>query len=48
MEVTGLAPGKKVGGILRACLELVTETPEYNDRETLLVWITSGPKILDL
>lgn len=35
----GVKPGKEMGGILNQMLDLVLETPELNEKETLLVWL---------
>jgi hypothetical protein len=36
MAALGIQPGKRVGEILRALLEVVTDEPELNTREQLL------------
>lgn len=35
----GVKPGKKMGGMLNRMLDLVLETPELNEKETLLAWL---------
>ena len=32
----GMQPGKQIGAVLQALLELVLEYPEYNEKEALL------------
>ena len=35
----GVKPGKEMGGMLNRMLDLVLETPELNEKETLLAWL---------
>ncbi len=39
MSTLGIAPGKRVGEVLRTLLEAVTNDPELNTRERLIGWL---------